>query len=200
MLDASKVRARAGGRLRRMMPSLGLPLKSDGQPDHVVQFKDGRWTGSDAVKSRPNWIMWEMSQDSLSVPSFLAPFLDEFRRWAGESPAGRTAVVYGSYPYGWYVAGCKRARFGFGWKSIAFILEPRSGYKENIFLHSVSVNKVEARTGYNLFPNLPAHLQEIIEEMTAYELLCPIQEFEAPESERPEEELDYEGLLDMMER
>ncbi len=34
--------------------------------------------------------------------------------------------------------------------------------------------------------------------MTAYELLCPIQEFEAPESERPEAEMDYDGLMDML--
>ena len=40
--------------------------------------------------------------------------------------------------------------------------------------------------------------QEIIEEMTANELLCPIQEFEAPESERPEAEMDYDGLMDML--
>lgn len=198
MLDAARINAKAGGRLRRQLPALGLPVKTVGEPDAVILFKNGRWRGADAIKSSPHWIMWEMSEDSLSTPANIAPFLDEFRKWAGESPSGRTSVVYGSYPYGWFIAGCTKARFGFGWKSIAFILEPRKGYLGNVYLHSTSVNKVEARIGYNLFPKLPAHLQEIIEEMTAYELLCPIQEFEAPESERPEAEMDFDGLMDML--
>ena len=120
MLDAARVKAKAGWRLRRMLPALGLPVKEDGLPDAVVLYRNGRWQGADGLKSSPHWIMWEMAEDSLSTPLQLKPFLDEFRKWAGESPEGRTSVVYGSYPYGWYVAGCKRARFGFGWKYITF--------------------------------------------------------------------------------
>jgi len=121
--------------------------------------------------------------------------------WEAEKPHKAPDVVWGPYRGGWYIALCKRVRGGLGWKSIAFVFPPEGiAPDRSIYAYSHSVNWLEARTGYNLFPKLPAHLQEIIEEMTAVELLCPIQEFDRGELEQAEFEIEHDWEEDIRDR
>ena len=62
----------------------------------------------------------------------------------------------------------------------------------SIYRNSMSINRLERMTGYDLFPKLPSHLQEIIEEMTSTELLSPVQEFDIPEADGIEQERDWD--------
>ena len=59
--------------------------------------------------------------------------------------------------------------------------------------------EMENQIGYNLYPGLPAYIQEIIEEMSSTELLCPFQEFDPALNERPEQEIDYDWEEDYRE-
>ena len=70
---------------------------------------------------------------------------------------------------------------------------------KRIYDYSHSVNWLEHQIGYNLYPKLPGHIQEIIEEMTAAELLCPVQEFDQAMDERPDQEIDYDWEADSRE-
>ena len=78
------------------------------------------------------------------------------------------------------------------------VLIPPDGIGEgkSIYDYSHSINWLEHQIGYNLYPKLPVYLQEIIEEMTAMELLCPFQEFDPAMNERPEQEIDYDWEAD----
>ena len=102
---------------------------------------------------------------------------------------------------GWFAAVCKKTRSGLGWKSIAFIVPPEGiDTKRSIYDYTRSVNYLERRIGYNLFPRLPSNLQEIIEEMTATELVCPYSEFDPGLDEGPDREVEYDMELDYLER
>lgn len=65
-----------------------------------------------------------------------------------------------------------------------------------IWDYSRSVNWIEHQIGYNLFPKLPAHMQEIIEEMTATEHICPYSEFDPGLDEGEDGEIDYDWEAD----
>ena len=292
VLSASKVHARAN---RRFLPALGLPVKSDGQIDRVVRYRDGHWEGADSVRAVPRWTMWAVHAEALpavavqlpaqqaaasltqgrngsagqgqqgatpqagagrlvalqqvdgaasgrqvvqqttgttlqlaaalqGVPGQLTPVFDFCRGWAGESPKGAADVVCGPLKRagqsagqaqafvqsagqahgasgGWFAAVCKKTRSGLGWKSIAFIVPPEGiDSKRSIYDYTRSVNYLERRIGYNLFPRLPSNLQEIIEEMTATELVCPYSEFDPGLDEGPDREVEYDMELDYLER
>lgn len=158
------------------------------------------------------------------VPRQLAPVFEFCRGWAGESPKGAADVVCGPLrkagqgagqaqgavqgsnsaqgsSAGWFAAVCKKTRSGLGWKSIAFIVPPEGmDPGRSIYDYTRSVNYLERRIGYNLFPHLPSHLQEIIEEMTATELVCPYSEFDPGLDEGPDREVEYDMELDYLER
>ena len=144
--------------------------------------------------------MWPMTRDSLARPEAVAPALEVCRKWAGEAPNDPASVVYGPLRDSWFVAVCKKIRKAPGWKAIGFFL-PQTGFDavRGIFSYSVSVNWLEHNTGYNFFPRLPSHLQEIIEEMTAAELLCPFQEVEMIEPDLPDREVDRDMEEDFRE-
>lgn len=265
VLSASKVHARAN---RRFLPALGLPVKSDGQIDRVVRYREGHWEGADSVRAVPRWTMWAVHAEALpavavqlpgqqqgaaqqagagkqvtsqqgavrqvvqqptgttlqqaaalqGVPGQLAPVFEFCRGWAGESPKGAADVVCGplkkagrsagqaqsverSASAGWFAAVCKKTRSGLGWKSIAFIVPPEGiDTKRSIYDYTRSVNYLERRISYNLFPRLPSNLQEIIEEMTATELVCPYSEFDPGLDEGPDREVEYDMELDYLER
>ena len=55
-----------------------------------------------------------------------------------------------------------------------------------VWLYSCSVNWIEWLIGYNLFPKLPSGLQEVVEEMTAAEHLCPFIESDPLEYDMPD--------------
>ena len=273
VLSASKVHARAN---RRFLPALGLPVKSDGQIDRVVRYRDGHWEGADSARAVPRWTMWAVHAEALpavavqlpgqqgaprqagagkqvvaqqasnaagrqvvqqqvgtalqqaaalqGVPGQLVPVFEFCRGWAGESPKGAADVVCGplrkagrsteqaqvtgqgagqvqSASGGWFAAVCKKTRSGLGWKSIAFIVPPEGiDPKRSIYDYTRSVNYLERRISYNLFPRLPSNLQEIIEEMTATELVCPYSEFDPGLDEGPDREVEYDMELDYLER
>ena len=224
-LEASKVRARAGWRIRMMMPSLGLPERTDGGHDAAVFLKGRLWYGADSLNAVPHWVMWEMEPGTAgaisdginsansSIPVPIAPFVKEFRRWCEEKPSARVAVVCGRLASGWYIAGCRRTRSRLGWKAIAFeipfgttlesavIADPignLSAGKSDLYSYSMSINRVESISGYNLFPGLPPIIQEIVEEMTASELLCPFIEYDRPEMDGPDRGLDSDLLLELI--
>lgn len=148
------------------------------------------------------------------VPGQLAPVFEFCRGWAGESPKGAADVVCGplrkagqkagqaqSTSGGWFAAVCKKTRSGLGWKSIAFIVPPEGiDTKRSIYDYTRSVNYLERSISYNLFPRLPSNLQEIIEEMTATELVCPYSEFDPGLDEGPDREVEYDMELDYLER
>ena len=195
VLKASKVEARSG----RHRPSLGLPLHPDGQIDHAVWHSEGLWMGADIFKGTPHWMM---ASSELCTDFALKDVLSLCAQWAGERPKGAPAIVWGPYGKFHFVAICKKANSSLGWKSIGFII-PKEGIApgKSVYDYSLSVNALEHRISYNLFPKLPAHLQEIIEEMTAHELLCPYQEFDAGElDEAPEREVEMDMEIDYLEQ
>ncbi len=194
-LKASKIQARA-----RHMPSLGLPRRADGDIDPVIRYKDGAWEGAESMKDAPHWTERLIGPESPAEPKHLAALLELCKNWAVDRPHVAAEVVYGLCREGWFLAVCKKTRTSLGWQSIAFVIPPEGPAPgKSIYSYSHSVNWLEGRIGYNLFPKLPAHLQEIIEEMTATELLCPIQEFDPGLNEEPEREIDYDWEEDVRE-
>lgn len=194
VLNPSRINARAN---RKYLPALGLPQRSDGEIDAVIRFRDGRWEGRNSAQSTPNWTMFVMGPESPAEPKEIGAALEFCRKWANDKPKGHSHVVYGPFRGGWFVAVCKKDRPPLGWKSLAFVI-PLDGIDKNrsIYLYSKSVNWLEHFIGYNLFPKLPDYCQEIVEEITATELLCPYQEFET-ELERPDPEIEYDWEQDV---
>lgn len=190
VLQAAKVQAKAG---RKNLPFLGLPVRTDGGIDNVIRFHEGRWEGSDSLGATPRWTVLTLKQEKQILPAELISVYELCSSWAEEKPKGNAELVFGPYQGGWFVAFCKKTHSVLGWKSIAFVL-PSEGIKEekNIYAYCHSVNWLESRIGYNLYPKLPDYIQEIIEEMTATELLCPYQEFDPGLYERPEFEIEYD--------
>ncbi|MCR5003482.1 MAG: hypothetical protein K5984_03850 [Bacteroidales bacterium] len=178
-------------------PSLGLPVRADGDIDPAVWFREGQWFGADSLKAAPFWTMTLVGANS----DLLSPVINVCRQWAEEKPRKTVDIVWGPYDGGAFVAICKKVSGGLGWKSLGFVI-PKDGVdsSRSIYSYSESVNWIENRIGYNLFPKLPAHLQEMIEEMTASELLCSFQEFDIPEIEIPDPEIEYDWQSDYRER
>ena len=194
VLSASRIQARAR---HKDMPSVGLPLRSDGSIDPLIQYKDGRWRGAESLRAREHWLMGKAPFGN--APEALREVMALAEAWAAEKPSGTVHVVIGPHGEGYFAALCKKTRTGLGWKSLAFAV-PGSGIPSgrSPYLYSHSVNWLEGRIGYNLFPKLPSHLQEMIEEMSATELLSPFQEYEREEAELPDPEIDYDWMLDQM--
>lgn len=194
VLKASKVQAR--GSLRQ--PSLGLPVKVNGELDHAIWNDSGVWSGANAFKASPIWSMAKVAEvGEKGVPSTVMTLCAE---WLKEKPKHAIDVVWGPFRGAVYVALCKKTSSFLGWKSIAFVI-PKEGMDKakSIYSYSKSVNWIEHNSGYNLFPKLPSHLQEIIEEMSATELLCPFQEFDPGLDEEPDREIDYDWEDDLRE-
>ena len=203
VLEASTVRARAS---RRLMPALGIPKHANGEGDHMVRSAKGRWEGlshaeNDSSEVILRWVMLQVMPFESFPDAIPREIADVFRQWQGEKPRETVHIVYGPLEKGYFAAICKKTRGALGWKSIAFVLpgegqEPGTG----IYAYSHSVNWLENRIGYNLFPKLPSHIQEIIEEMTASELLCPVREPDGFEMDRPEYEREYDSEQDYLDR
>lgn len=183
----------------RKHPSLGLPLRLDGTADPVVWYDAGTWHGADSLKAEPFWNMAQVPD--VRNDGRLAPILDFCEIWASEKPKGAVDVVYGLFRGGWYFAVCKKIKGYLGWKSIAFVV-PEDGIPDGkqAWDYSLSVNLLEYLTGYNLFPELPRHLQELVEEMTACEHLCPFQEYDQSPLDDPDREIDFDWEDDFRDR
>ena len=190
VLKAARIRAKGGG---RNFPSLGLPVRTVGE-DPVVWYKDRRWRGAESMTSVPFWTLVVPSRDSVLCERSISPEVLKFcQEWIDEKPAGGLELVWGPFQGGYFVALCKKTRSSLGWKSIGLVIS-KDGMDgtRGIYHYSRSVNWIEHQIGYNLFPRLPRHLQEIIEEMTATELLCPFQEYDPRIDDGPDHEVDYD--------
>lgn len=113
-----------------------------------------------------------------------------------DSSSASASAYAGPVPYEFFVVVCKKVRGGLGWQSMGFLLPntanlPISG---GLFKYSVSVNMVEYKTGFDFFKRLPSHLEELIEEMTTYELFCPYIEDENYLDD-PFESIDFRELM-----
>ena len=197
VLNASKIQARG---VRKNLPELGLPERIGVEIDPVIWYKDGLWHGADSLKANPFWTTETIGTESVvksKIPSEIIAFCKE---WVAEKPEGPVHVVTGPVRGMQFIAVCTRAKSSLSWKSIAFII-PESGLEQDksVWFYSCSVNWIEWLTGYNLFPKLPSALQEIVEEMTAAEHLCPFIESDPLEHDIPDPEIDYEWEMDMHE-
>jgi hypothetical protein len=131
------------------------------------------------------------------MPSEIVDFC---MKWVKEKPERPVHIVTGPVRNMQFIAVCTRAKSSIKWKSIGFIVS-KSGLETDkpVWFYSCSVNWIEWLTGYNLFSKLPSNLQEIVEEMTASEHLCPFIESDPLEYEYPDPEIDYEWEMDMHE-
>lgn len=195
VLNPSKVQPRG----TRKHPAFGLPQRLDGRTDNAVWYNKGMWCGADSLQGQVFWTMTEVTDAKYDGP--FAAVYDFCKSWALERPKSAIDVVYGPYRNGWYFALCKKTRRGLGWKTIAFVI-PAGGIPagKSVWDYSLSVNLLEFFIGYNLFPKLPRHLQETIEEMTAYEHLCPFQEYDNSPFYEFDREVDYDWEGDVRER
>ena len=196
-LKPSRIQARA---IRKNLPELGLPERISGEIDPTIWYKDGCWHGADSLKGALFWTTETIDVESVvksKLPSEIVGFCKE---WVKEKPEGPVHVVSGPVRGMQFIAVCTRSKSSISWKSIGFIV-PKSGLQpdKSVWFYSCSVNWIEWLTGYNLFPKLPSALQELVEEMTASEHLCPFIEFDPLEYEVPDPEIDYEWELDMHE-
>jgi len=190
---------------------------NDYESAEAIIFKEGTWTSSDPETGMVNWVIWEPDPLTLGnlrdryVPRlpegvFLADstiwkrVIDFSYDWSFEKPYGGTTIVAGpivlggsDLPFAHFVAVCKKTASGLGWKSLAFLVPNRETDFKGLYDIACSVNVIEVKSGYNLFASLPEGVQELIEEMTPYELFCPFHEVE--EGFEPEFEMDFEGGL-----
>lgn len=198
VLRSSRIQARAN---RKNLPTLGLPVRDNGEIDPTVWYKDGCWRGADSLSAPPFWVTETIEIDSLvktPIPSEVAEFC---KNWAIEKPQGPVHIVTGPVRGMQFIAVCTRSKSSLSWKSIGFIV-PNEGLlpDKTVWYYSCSVNWIEWLIGYDLFPKLPSALQELVEEMTAAEHLCSFIEFDPLEFEAPDPEVDYyEWEMDMHE-
>ena len=197
VLNASRIQARG---VRKNLPELGLPERFGVEIDPVIWSKDGLWHGADSLKATPFWTTETIGTESVVKSKIPSEIIDFCKTWVLEKPKGPVHVVTGPVRGMQFIAVCTRAQSSLSWKSIAFII-PESGLEQDksVWFYSCSVNWIEWLTGYNLFPKLPSALQEIVEEMTAAEHLCPFIESDPLEHDIPDPEIDYEWEMDMHE-
>ena len=197
ILSPSRIQARA---VRKNLPELGLPERISGEIDPTIWYKTGCWHGADSLKATPFWITETIDVESVVKTKMPSEIIDFCKEWAAEKPEGPVHVVTGPVRGMQFIAVCTRARSSIKWKSIGFIV-PKSGVQpdKTVWFYSCSVNWIEWLTGYNLFQKLPSGIQEIIEEMTAAEHMCPFIESDPLEYEFPDPEMDYEWEMDMHE-
>lgn len=189
-LKASRIQVKGA---RRHLPSLGLPRKAEGGIDGIIQFASPVWTGRDAEREAPRWSMIVLSPGDDMPDGIPQGIVALCKQWILDSPRGKLSIVFGPHGEDSFVALCKKSSKSLGWKSIGFILPKEMEENEgSIYRYSMSVNRLERLTGYDFFPRLPSHLQEIIEEMTSSELLSPVQEFDRPEADGIEREREWD--------
>ena len=197
ILKPSRIQARA---VRRNLPDLGLPERTSGEIDPTIWYKDGCWHGADSLTAPPFWITETINAESVVKTKIPSEIVNFCKGWVTEKPVGPVHIVTGPVRGMQFIAVCTRTRSSMSWKSIGFII-PKSGLQpdKTVWFYSCSVNWIEWLTGYNLFPKLPSSLQELVEEMTASEHLCPFIEFDPLEYELPDQEIDYEWEMDLHE-
>ena len=185
---------------KKNIPALGLPIRNSEDVDYAIWFKDGCWHGADSLRAIPSWVTETIAAESVVKTQIPNEIVDFCKKWAVEKPEGPVYMVAGPLRGGQFIAVCTRARSSLNWKSIGFII-PESGLQpdKTVWYYSCSVNWIEWLTGYNIFPELPSNLQELIEEMTAAEHLCSFNELSPLEYDIPDPEVNYDWEMDMHE-
>lgn len=158
------------------------------------------WDAMSAFPGLPAWVSWDLNAaDSTEIlHAFLEKLPKEYDstapevwqkvagaccEWAREKPSVATTVVCGpmvmkgsSTPYAYFVAICRRTKSRIGFKSIGFLIENSPAVPSSAYNISCSVNFLEYLSGYDFFPLLPKSIQEMVEDMTTYELFSRYQE------------------------
>jgi len=203
-LSESRVQAKVPKKLGTYTPFWGVPVPVSGFKEDSECFGSYMAYRKDTL-SLPAWFCWNLDLASYGKEKFktenlfpkgykpsaqlsIRDAINECYVWAWRKPYGNTCVTAGPLylnsdkerPYAWYVAVCKKENakgmLSLGFSSIAFIIPETADGMGSVYQYSTSVNALEYRCGYNLFPKLPAHVQEAVEEQTTYELFCPYQE------------------------
>ena len=197
VLKPSRIQARG---VRKNLPELGLPVRTSGETDPTVWHKNGCWHGADSLMASPFWTTETIDAESVVKTGIPSEIVNFCKGWVTEKPVGPVHIVTGPVRDKQFIAVCTRSASNSSWKSIGFII-PKSGLQpdKSVWSYSCSVNWIEWFIGYNLFPKLPSGIQELIEEMTAAEHLCPFIESDPLEYELPDPEIDYEWEMDMRE-
>ena len=197
VLKPSRIQARA---VRKNLPELGIPKRINGEIDPTIWYKEGCWHGADSLNASPFWITETIDAESVVKTKIHSEIVDFCKEWVAEKPEGPVHIVTGPVRGMQFIAVCTRTRSSISWKSIGFIV-PKSGLEtdKSVWFYSCSVNWIEWLTGYDLFPELPSGLQEMVEEMTAAEHLCSFNEFDPLDYEFPDIEIDYEWEMDLHE-
>lgn len=207
-IKESVVTAKIPKKLHTFVPFWGTPLRQDSGKQQlewtattVMERRDStslpRWVcwNLDLASVGAEKFKYEAvipKGIAITNPELLGSVINECYKWAWRKPYGRTNVVWGpmyhpkggDQPYAFFVAVCKEERvkghLPLGYTSVAFIVPnyPITKPAHGIYDLCTSVNAVEYKTGYNLFPKLPAAVQERVEEYTDYELFCPFQEID----------------------
>lgn len=197
LLKPSRIQARG---VRKNLPELGLPVRINGDIDPATWYKDGCWHGADSLTAPPFWTTETIYTGSVVKGKIPYEIVNFCKGWVTEKPEGPVHVVTGPIRGMQFIAVCTKTRSNIGWKSIGFLI-PKAGLQpdKTVWFYSCSVNWIEWLSGYDLFPKLPPNLQELVEEMTAAEHLCPFIEFDPLEFELPDPEIDYEWEMDLHE-
>lgn len=216
-LKESVVTGRVPKKLKTFDPFWGVPQPFAGNKEDYKMMDDCAVfrLGENAF---PKWIAWNLdlasdipqrykfdrfTPEGWEIPcrEQICSVIDECYRWAWRKPYGNTSVVMGPLfsskdlvqPYAYFVAVCKQERIKtempLDFTSLAYVI-PVDGEKKDVYDYALSVNAVEQHSGYNLFCKLPASVQDMVEELTDYEILCSFQEFDEDKADsfKPERE------------
>lgn len=220
-LRESVVTGRVPKKLKTFDPFWGVPQPFAGVKEDY-KMMDDCVVYRPSEDAFPKWIAWNLdlasdapqrykfdrfTPEGMTIPcrEQICNVIDECYRWAWRKPYGNTSVVMGPlfskkdslHPYAYFVAVCKQERLKtempLDFTSLAYMI-PVEGENKDVYDYALSVNAIEQHSGYNLFCKLPASVQDMVEELTDYEILCPFQEVDENKAEsfRPErEQSDY---------
>lgn len=217
VLDNALVTGKVPKKLKTLTPFWGLPHPLSGAVEEYNTLGDCTYFRK-SENVFPNWITWNLNLatggaerykfddfvpagQTIPCRDLLCAAVDECYRWAWRKPYGNTNVVVGPVfnpktpqtPSAYFVAVCKKERLDvpmpLDFTSMGYLI-PVNAKDTNIHDYSLSVNALEYRTGYNLFADLPGSVQEMVEEITEYELAFASMDYDqaAAESFMPEME------------
>ena len=107
VLKSSRIEARAN---RKNLPDLGLPLRSSGEMDPVIWYKEGCWRGADSLKAAPFWMTETIVAESVVKTQMPSEIVDFCKKWVMEKPQGPVHIVSGPVRGMQFIAVCTRSR------------------------------------------------------------------------------------------
>lgn len=206
-LDSVVVKPKVPKKLRTHTPFWGTPTRISA-PEEAYSTTELFCISTDSLKLFPlRWICWNLDLAEQGTDRYrherympkdvseaftiqMRRAVNEAYKWAWRKPYGNTCVVVGAIsrsakdpiPSAYYVTVCKEERvkgpLPLGYTSIAFIIPLTISAEASLSDCACSVNAVEYLSGYDLYHKIPKAVQEQVEEITFFELLCPFQEYE----------------------